>query len=194
MELTSTDGRVSEERHDASLDDSLAMEARMNAEAFAPLYERHTVSVYRYLRARGATETDAAELTAVTFERAMRHIDRYRPGGSGFAPWLFRIARNASIDASRRAHTRWVDLDRLSHLVAPGPSPEETAIANEERRWILGVVARLPSIQRDVLALRFAAGLSGREIAAVVGKSEAATRKILSRSLATLQEAAGHDE
>ena len=92
------------------------------------------------------------------------------------------------------AHTRWVDLDRLSHLVAPGPSPEETAIANEERRWILGVVARLPSIQRDVLALRFAAGLSGREIAAVVGKSEAATRKILSRSLATLQEAAGHDE
>jgi RNA polymerase sigma-70 factor (ECF subfamily) len=149
--------------------------------------------VYRYLRARGANEDDAAELAALTFERALSHIDRYRPGGSGFGPWLLRIARNAFIDAGRRQRNRPLGLDEVSGLTAPGQSPEDAAIATEERRWILSLVARLPEAQRDALALRFAGGLSSREIATVIGKSEAATKKLLTRSIATLKEATRND-
>jgi len=170
-------------------DDRLAIEARTDAQAFAPLYERHIQRVYRYLRVRGANEDDAAELAALTFERALKHIDRYRPGGSGFGPWLLRIARNAFIDAGRRQSHRSLDLDETSGLTAPGQSPEDMAIEAEERRWIHSLVARLPEVQRDALALRFAGGLSSREIAPVIGKSEAATKKLLTRSLATLKEA-----
>jgi RNA polymerase sigma-70 factor, ECF subfamily len=54
-------------------------------------------------------------------------------------------------------------------------------------------VARLPEVQRDALALRFAAGLSSRDIATVIGKSEAATKKLLTRSLAVLKEAIRND-
>jgi RNA polymerase sigma-70 factor (ECF subfamily) len=174
---------------DVSMDDRLAVEARSDVAAFARLYERHVERVFRYLRARGADEHDAAELTSVTFERALRHIDQYRPGSHGFAPWLLRIARNASIDAGRRRRDRPLDLDHAASLSDPGRSPEDTAIAAEERRWILALVADLPDIQRDALALRFAGGLSSREIALVIGKSEAATKKLLTRSLATLKEA-----
>lgn len=88
------------------VEDRLAVEARQNVEVFALLYERHVDRVFRYLRARGAHESDAAELTSLTFERALRHIDRYRPGGPGFAAWLLRIARNAWIDAGRRRRDR----------------------------------------------------------------------------------------
>ena len=128
MELTQ---RVAErlDLADMSLDDRLAEEARTNAEAFAPLYERHLERVYRYLRARGAAEDDAAELAALTFERALTHIDQYRPGGSGFGPWLLRIARNAFIDAGRRRHNRSLDLQEAAGLAAPGQSPEDAAIA-----------------------------------------------------------------
>ncbi len=175
------------------LDDRLAVEARTDAQAFAPLYERHIERVYRYLRARGANEDDAAELAALTFERALSHIDRYRPGRSGFVPWLLGIGRNAFIDAARRQTKRSVGLEEAAELKAPGPSPEDMAIAAEERRWILSIVARLPEIQRDALALRFAGGLSSREIATVIGKSEAATKKLLSRSLAALKEAMRND-
>jgi RNA polymerase sigma-70 factor, ECF subfamily len=78
-------------------------------------------------------------------------------------------------------------------LAASGRSPEDTAIAAEEQRLILSLVARLPDVQRDALALRFASGLSSREIAMVIGKTEAATKKLLSRSLATLKETIRND-
>jgi RNA polymerase sigma-70 factor, ECF subfamily len=178
---------------DTPLDDRLAAEARTNPHAFAPLYERHLERVFRYLRARGASEEDAAELAALTFERALTKVDRYRPGRSGFVAWLLRIARNAFIDAARRQGNRAVGLDEATELTAPGQSPEDLAIAAEERRWILSFVARLPDVQRDALALRFAAGLSSREIGTVIGKSEAATKKLLTRSLATLKEAMRDD-
>jgi RNA polymerase sigma-70 factor (ECF subfamily) len=193
MELTQ---RIAEslDLAETPLDDRLAVEARTDSQAFAPLYERHVERVYRYLRARGANEDDAADLAALTFERALSHIDRYRPGGSGFRPWLLRIARNAFIDAGRRHGTRSLGLDEAVELAAPGRSPEDSAIAAEERRWILSLVARLPDLQRDALALRFAGGLSSREIATIIGKSEAATKKLLTRSLATLKEALRDDD
>jgi RNA polymerase sigma-70 factor (ECF subfamily) len=178
---------------DAPLDDRLAVEARTDAEAFARLYERHVERVYRYLRARGASDDDAAELAAVTFERALIHIDRYRPGKSGFAGWLVGIARNAFIDTTRRPAARSVDLTEASGLASPDGSPEDIAIAADERRRTMDFVARLPDVQRDALALRFAAGLSSRQIAPVIGKSEAATKKLLTRSLAVLKEAMRND-
>jgi RNA polymerase sigma-70 factor, ECF subfamily len=178
---------------EAPLDDRLALEAQTDAEAFGRLYERHVERVYRYLRARGANDEDAAELAALTFERALTHIHQYRAGPAGFGAWLVRIARNAFIDAVRRNGSGTVDLDEVAGLATGGQSPEDSAIAAEERRWILGFVARLPDVQRDALALRFAGGLSSREIATVIGKSEAATKKLLTRSLAALKEAIRDD-
>ena len=178
---------------DRSIDDRLALEARSDVTAFALLYQQHVDRIFRYLRARGVPEDDAAELTAQTFERALRHIDSYRPGGSGLVPWLIRIARNASIDAARRRRDRPLDDADARALPDPDPTPEDAAVIADEGRWIRSLVATLPEIQRDALALRYGGGLSSREIAAVIGKSEAATKKLLTRSLATLKEASRHE-
>ena len=178
---------------DASIDDRLALEARSDVAAFALLYQQHVERVFRYLRARGLLEDDAAELTSQTFERALRHIDSYRPGGPGLAAWLIRIARNASIDASRRRRDHRLDDAGARSLPDPAPTPEDAAVTADEGRWIRSLVATLPEIQREALALRFGGGLSSREIAAVIGKSEAATKKLLTRSLATLKEASRHE-
>ena len=69
---------------------------------FAEAYLRFRLSVYRYLRARGATDEDALDLTAVTFERAFVNRHAFRPRDGGLGAWLLRIARNAAIDAHRR--------------------------------------------------------------------------------------------
>lgn len=174
-------------------DERLAVEARHDPAAFALLYERHVGRVFRYLRARGAPEDLAADLTAVTFERALGHIHRYRPGDAGIAPWLLRIARNAYIDAARRRRPI-ASLDEASHIPDPSRSPEDTAIAAEERQSVLALLATLPDIQQEAIALRFAAGLTSREIGEVVGRSEDATKKLLTRALAALRETTSHDD
>jgi RNA polymerase sigma-70 factor (ECF subfamily) len=181
------------EARDVAGDDRLAIDARRDPAAFASLYERHVERVFQYLRARGAPEELAADLTATTFERALVHIDRYRPGPAGFAPWLLRIARNAYIDAGRRSRPT-VYLVEADRLAAGGPSPEDAALASEERRRLIALLAELPDIQRDALALRFAVGLSSREIGDVIGKSEDATKKLLTRALAALRESIRHDD
>ena len=81
-----------------------------------PPLERHRLAVFRYLRTRTRSEDDAVELTAVAFERAITAMPRYRPTGGGILAWLLRIARNAAIDAGRRASA--VPLDAESRTSA----------------------------------------------------------------------------
>ena len=166
--------------------EELALAARSDAAAFGLLYERHRLAVFRYLRSRTASEDDAAELTAVAFERALAAMPRYRPTGGGFLAWLLRIARNAAIDAGRRAST--VPLDEEIPDERRANAPEETALTNETRASLVAAVSRLPEIQREAIVLRYAARLTAREIGDVLGRSDQATQKILSRALATIRE------
>ena len=167
-------------------DAELALAARADREAFGLLYRRHRLAVYRYLRARTRTDDEAAELTAVTFERALGAIERYQATGGGFLAWVLRIARNAAIDAGRRAACVALGAD-----VPDGrdhASPESTVLAGEARRALVAAIAGLPEIQREMIVLRYGSGLTARQIGELLGKTEAAAQKSLSRALATIRE------
>ena len=175
------------DRRQGERDEELALAARADAEAFGLLYERHRLAVFRYLRTRTASEDDAGELTAVVFERALAAIHRYRPTGGGIVAWLLRIARNAAIDAGRRATT--VPLaDDVADRPADSNEPEARVLADEARSSLIAAVRALPQVQQDAIALRYAAGLTARQIGDVLGKSDQATQKLLSRALATIRE------
>lgn len=173
--------------------EELALRAGTDGEAFAELYRRHRAAVFRYLRARCRDDDLALELTAVTFEKALRSIRRYQTKGGGVVAWLLRIARNAAADHERRERPlvpQWrMNTDRPS----PEPTPEEATVRSDERRQLRLLVADLPELQRDALALRFGAGLTAREIGVVIGKTEDATQKLISRAIARLREVA-HDQ
>jgi RNA polymerase sigma-70 factor (ECF subfamily) len=167
-------------------DEELALAARTDPEAFGLLYERHRLAVFRYLRTRTRSEDDAGELTAIVFERALTAIPRYRPTGGGVAAWLIRIARNAAVDAGRRATAVPLAADVTDGIGSNGP--EERVLADEVRSSLVATVNSLPPIQREAIALRYAAGLTARQIGDVLGKSDQATQKLLSRALATIRE------
>ena len=151
---------------------------------FEHAYERYRLSVYRYLRARAVLDEDALDLTATTFERAFAKRASFHPRDGGLGAWLFRIARNAAIDAQRRTrgdvHSAPPAL--MDHLALAGNRDEEA------RREVVDAVAALPPDQRDMVWLRYAGGLTAREIGAVVGKSEAAVQKQIQRALGALRE------
>jgi RNA polymerase sigma-70 factor (ECF subfamily) len=164
-------------------DDAAASEAARDPRAFGAIYETHRAAVYRYLRSRTTTDDDAGELAAVTFERALRAIGQFKPAGGGMAAWLLRIARNAHIDAVRRQTVRTSHNDGADGAFsAHGGSPEDAVI-------LRSLVDMLPPDQRDAIQLRFAAGLTAREIGAVLGMTEAAAQKQVERALSALREA-----
>ena len=167
-------------------DEELALAARVDPAAFGVLYDRHRLAVFRYLRMRASNEDQAAELTAVTFERAMSAIPRYRPTGGGFLAWLLRIARNAAIDAGRRVSA--VPLDANVPDERLGSVPEDSVLERETRATLAAAIDRLPHIQRDAIVLRYGARLTAREIGLVLGKTDQAAQKLISRALETIRE------
>lgn len=188
VELAGLDGSEAAGERDAEI--ALAVRP---SEAFALLYRRHHLSVFRFLRARTASDDDAAELTAVVFERAFAAMGRYRPKGGGVVAWLFTIARNAALDAERykRRHRLVEEPAAGSDSETEPREPiglEDAVMKREQMADLRARVDRLPCVQRDAIVLRYAGGLTAREIAGTIGKSEAATQKILSRALAVLRE------
>ena len=167
-------------------DEELAFEARTDPAAFGLLYEHHRLAVFRYLRTRSPSEDDAAELTAVAFERALAAMPRYRSTGGGILAWLLRIARNAAIDAGRRTSTVPLPDDEPDRRRAG--EPEALVIERERRASLVAAINELPVIQREAIVLRYAARLTAREIGVVIDRSDQATQKLLSRALMTLRE------
>lgn len=153
--------------------------------SFAALYQEHRLTVYRYLRARVPTDADALDLAADTFERAFMGFARFRPHDGGARAWLLRVARNAAIDAHRRRRST-VELERAAHHL--GHLAVEADRVSREHDPIVDLVASLSPVQQEVLILRYASGLTAREIGTVIGKREAAVQKQIERGLATLRE------
>ena len=149
------------------------------------LYERHRLPDYRYLRARTSSDDDALDLAGITFEKAFANLGRFRSRDGGVQAWLFRIARNAAIDAHRRQRPTVVLEAADAQL---GRAALEAGRRDDERTDILDLVGRLPEDQREALLLRYAGGLTAKEIGIVVGKREGAVQKQIERGLAALRE------
>lgn len=164
-------------------------DATIDRAEFGELYVRYRDPVFRYVRRLCGSEDEAADLTALTFERALAKLDGFRGDGAGFAPWLFRIARNQAWDARRRKRP-WLPLQLLASAREPhdGHSPDEAMLRQESVGLLSRHLDQLPEIQRDCLLLRYGAGLTAREIGAVIGKSDEATQKLITRALAKLKE------
>ncbi len=170
--------------------DEAAWIARAQADpaAFGALYDHYFPRIYSYIRYRVADATLADDLTATVFLRALAALGRYDATGAPFAAWLFAIARNAVSDHLRaeRRH-RWLSLDIVREWISPEPAPDVTALAGEERARLLAAVARLPARERDLIGLKFAAGLTNRRIAELSGLTESNVGVILYRAVRRLR-------
>jgi len=162
--------------------------ARANPAAFADLYEAYRLPVFRFLRSMSPTEEEAADMTAVTFERVFRGLSSYRPAGTPLA-WVLRIARNAAVDSARRRRPTSSFEEAAPVTQADAETPEAKYLSREQAAELRRLVQALPELQRHAIALRYVNDLTAREIGAVIGKSESAAQKLLTRALAALKEA-----
>lgn len=176
--------RTDERPEDASERESeLVARARVDRGAFAPLYARYLDPVYRYCYRRMGGRQAAEDATGEVFCKALAALADYRDGS--FGGWLFTIARNVVADALRRCQPEeplGSDYDPPDDVA----TPEELALAAEERRSLRELLARLPADQRSVVELRLS-GLTGTEIAGVLGRSLGAVKMLQFRAVAQLR-------
>lgn len=181
---------VTIDQRDGPDDVKAVCQALSNRAAFEPVYWRYRDRVYRYLLTRTPQEADAADLTQHVFLRALDQLHQYRQTRGSVAAWLFGIARHSASDFHRK-HRRHLntedDLSAVLEAVAP-ESTEADVIHRDDIRVLGEALAGLSNDKREILALRFAAELTIPEIAAVIGKSAAATRKQLRRTIQSLED------
>jgi len=152
---------------------------------FEDLYRSCRDDVFAYITTLLRDRTAAEDVTALAFERAYRKRKSFRRERGSERAWLFGIARNAALDELRRRR-------RLAPLlVEPAACGTEAEDAEHAVRRVAvrSALAELPGRDRELIALKFHAGLDNAEIARVLGVSETNAGTMLHRAIERIRKA-----
>jgi len=167
-------------------------QASLLAERFEELFPR----IYGYALYRLRDPEEANDIVSTTFTEAVSNIDRFDPEKGSLDTWLLAIARNVIRKYLRARRIRkLVSFELLSN----NPSTslrwiEEIADNNELLREMIPLLRRLPDRERDILSLKFGAGITNRSIAEIVGLTESNVGVILYRTLRRLRDQLMEDD
>ncbi len=129
-----------------------------------------------------ATSEDIAQ---EAFLNAWQHLERLHSPDS-FLPWLRQITRNLARDHLRAHRHQPLDGPNAELVMAmaadPGPQPMQQVLADERESAAFELISSLPDDSREALLLFYREGQSSQQVAALLGISDAAARKRLSRA------------
>ena len=162
-----------------SLDRGLVRRAQEgDREAFGRLFQLHHPAVFRMVRfSLGSGGADAEDAAAETFARAWKALPRYRDTGAPFVSWLYGIARHVVADERRRGQRT----EPREELPDVGLN-----LDHDERLDLASAIERLPNEQRLVIEMKYLAGLTNPEVAALLGTTTGAVNARPWRALQTL--------
>ena len=175
---------------DETLDRLVAEAQAGDREAFGRIFDAYAAPIHRFIASRVNSPSDAEDLTQLVFVKALEALPRYEARGIPFGGWLFRLARNAIIDQIRTRR------DHLSLVTAvtretDDAGPEAVAALQDDLDRVAQAMQDLTDDQREVIELRFFAGLSVLEAAVAMGRQEGTIRGLQFRAIASLRRSLG---
>jgi len=160
--------------------------AEAEATVWSQLFLEHSRSLLNYCLYRVGDLATAEDLAADVFQRAWRARRRYNPRRGEFSTWLFTIARRRMTDWQRRqARRRLVELDE--QLPSSLPGPDILTAEADDRRRLRELIQALPVDDQELIALKFGGGMTNRQIACIIGKSETAVGSAIYRLVRKLR-------
>lgn len=143
--------------------------AQRDASALEVFYERHAQVAYNVIVRIVRDPATADEVLQDTFWQAWQKAGEFRADGAA-AAWLYRIARNKSLDWLRREQARpplnaALPEEAWAAIPSPQPSVEQQVERSWQRRYIQGALAAIPSEQRRCVELAYFEGMSQQQIA-----------------------------
>ena len=159
-----------------------------DVDAVGELYDAHHEHIFRYVWSRVRDQQLAEDLTGETFTRMVGNLAGYRPTDVPFRAWLYRIARNLIVDYYRKEDGRSsLPLAYAENISGggnhPGPLVEQKLVVEHVQE----ALAQIDPLQRDVILLRFVAGLPLQEVALSLDKTVAAVKSLQHRGLKSLR-------
>lgn len=159
--------------------------AQKDSDAFSALYDFYLEKVYRFVFFKLSHKEEAEDVTSEVFLKAWNYLtseNQEREPIRSFAALIYRIARNAVVDAYRRRPKSDLFLkedQEISDLNFGQKKMEDSG----EREMILLKIKKLKQEYQDLILLRFVEDLSIGEIAKIIGKNEISTRVAIHRAL-----------
>jgi RNA polymerase sigma-70 factor, ECF subfamily len=175
------------------LEEIIALAQRNDQGAYEQLYNRFVDQLYRYLYVRCNDAGLAEEALGELWLRVVQHLPQFRIPSKGadqaFASWLYRIARNLSVDAMR--HKRKYVYGIPEMIESPEPLAEDRVVAEDERQLLDKALTTLTIQQREIILLRFHDERTISEVAALTGRTETAIKGLQHRAVGALARAMG---
>jgi len=171
------------------INEALAKVKAGDTEAFGLVYDQYIERIYRFVYYKTHHKPTAEDLTSDVFMKALAKVASFDATKGSFTGWIYQIARNTVIDHYRRDKS-YIDIEDMWDLASDSDT-ERDAEAVIMVTKVQEHLAVLSSEQRDIVIMRVWEGLSHREIAEVLGKSEASCKMAYSRATKTLRESMG---
>lgn len=152
---------------------------------FERIYRTEMPKIYNFFRFRIGDGPIAEDLTADTFEKAWRKRDSYRKDLASFTTWLYTIAKRVAIDHYRKKRPE-ISFESAGPLTAD-ETPEDLTTRQADFERLSVLLAQLEERDRELVALRYGAGLTNRAIAGLTGLTESNVGVILHRTMTKLR-------
>ncbi len=165
-----------------------------DTQAYGKLYDQYAPAIYRFIAAKVATRQEAEDLMHEVFLSAWQKLPTFQEQGFPFGSWLYKIARNRTIDYYRtKKQNASIDDEQAGFDQLPdlGMKVEAAVDQQFDIDAIKGALSQLNDEQREVIEMRFMSDLSPAEIASIIGKKEGTVRIIQFRALKKLKEIIG---
>ena len=165
-------------------------QVKANETRLAALYEEYYDRIAYYVYVRIGDKNEAEDIASEVFLKALKSIKSYEEQGVPMQAWLFKIAHNMVVDYLRKvSKIKTVSIDTIE--IQGENDPAKTAEINITMESVRKAMEKLTVDQQEIIRLRFFGGLSSREVAGTLQKTDGAVREMQRSALEKLRQLLG---
>lgn len=157
-----------------------------DTEKFGLIYDKYVKKIYNFIYYKTFHKETAEDILSQVFFKALNKINSYNPNSGSFSSWIYKIARNQIIDHYRTKKNN-INIEDVWNI-EDGSNISLDAENKIKLEQVKKYLSKYSAEQRDIIILKLWEEMSYKEIAEIMGKSEAGCKMMFSRAINKLRQ------